>query len=126
MDNDRKKALVREWLETAQSGDADGALARMTDDPAFVIFNNALPGKEGIRGFCGMVTTLFTAPPTREFTAQYVDGDTVISQMTVRGNTKKNELYENYYVVIAHLVGDKIAKIQEYMDSAYAGAKFAP
>jgi ketosteroid isomerase-like protein len=48
----------------------------------------------------------------------------VISQITVRGTTQKGEEYQNYYLILCTFEGDKIAKMQEYMDSAYANAKF--
>lgn len=123
MDADGKKALVREFLERLHAGDADGALARMTDNPSFLVFNNEMPG--GVRGFSAMVPMLFKQGPAREYTAQYADGDTVISEITIRGTTNKDESYENYYLIICHFVGGKIAKVREYMDSGYANQKFA-
>lgn len=118
-----KKALVREFLEVLHGGDAEGALARMTPDPRFLVFNNEMPG--GIRAFAGMVPMLFKDGPRREYTAQYEDGDTVVSEITIRGTTNKNEQYENYYLIICHFVGDKISRVREYMDSGYANQKFA-
>jgi ketosteroid isomerase-like protein len=123
MDAERGKTLVREFLDVLHSGDIDGALARTTKDPVLMIFNNAVP--DGFRMLAGMVPALFNGtPPTREYTAQFVDGDTVISQITVRGTTQKGEEYQNYYLILCTFEGDKIAKMQEYMDSAYANAKF--
>ena len=124
MDTDKGKRLVREFLEVLHAGNIDGALARTTEAPRLLIFNNELP--DGFRMLSGMIPALFGVPPTREYTAQYVDGDTVISQITIRGTTKRGEQYENYYVIICKFVGDKIAKMQEYMAPAYANQKFAP
>jgi len=118
-----RKTLVREFLELLHSGNADGAIARTTGNPSFLVFNNEIPG--GLRAFSAMVPALFKDGPRREYTAQYVDGDTVVSQITIRGTTNKNEQYENYYLIICHFAGDKISKIQEYMDTAYANQKFA-
>jgi ketosteroid isomerase-like protein len=122
MDAEKGKALVREFLETLHSGDVEGALARTTPDAVVMIFNNVLP--DGFRMLGGMIPVLFDGAPTREYTAQFVDGDTVISQVTIRGVTKKGEEYQNYYLIICTFEGDKISKMQEYIDSAYANAKF--
>ena len=123
MGADDRKALVRTFLERLHAGDVDGALSRMTEHPSFLVFNGEMPG--GIRGFAAMVPLLFKDGPTREYTAQYADGDAIISEVTIRGTTNKDEQYENYYLIICHFVGDKISKVREYMDSAYAGQKFA-
>jgi ketosteroid isomerase-like protein len=122
MDAEHGKALVREFLDVLHSGDIDGALARTTAEPVLMIFNNVIP--DGFRMLAGMVPAIFDGAPTREYTAQFVDGDTVLSQITIRGTTKKGEEYQNYYLIICTFEGDKIAKMQEYIDSAYANAKF--
>jgi ketosteroid isomerase-like protein len=124
MDAEKGKRLVREFLNVLHSGDADGALALATEHPKLFIFNNEVP--DGFRMLAGIIPSMFDGLPTREFTAQYVDGDTVISQITIRGKTKGGEEYQNYYTFIVKFVGDKVASMQEYMDSAYANAKFAP
>jgi ketosteroid isomerase-like protein len=72
-----------------------------------------------------MTPSLFKDGPHREYTGQYEDGDTVVSEITITGTTVKDELYQNYYLIIAYFEGDKIAKIREYMDTAYANTKFA-
>ncbi len=114
MDAEQGKALVREFMETLHSGDIEGVMAMTTDDPVV---------PDGFALLAGMVPALFDGtPPTREYTAQYVDGDTVISQITVRGVTKTGNEYQNYYVMFCTFEGDKVAKVQEYMDSAYANA----
>jgi ketosteroid isomerase-like protein len=123
MDTD-KKTLVRDFLQILHSGDADGALARATASPKLFIFNNEVP--DGFRMLAGIIPSMFDKPPTREFTAQYVDGNTVISRITIRGTTKGGEEYQNYYIFIMEFEGDKVASMTEYMDSAYANAKFAP
>jgi ketosteroid isomerase-like protein len=124
MDAEKGKKLAREFLEILQSGDADGALALATENPRLLIFNNEVP--DGFRMLAGIIPTMFNTLPTREFTAQWVDGNTVINQVTIRGTTKRGEEYQNYYLIILTFEGDKVAVMQEYMDSAYANQKFAP
>ena len=60
----------------------------------------------------------------RTFTGEYVDGDTAIFQTTMRAVTFKGEPYENHYVMFIHFEGDKVAKVDEYMDTAYGNEKF--
>ncbi len=122
MDADAGKKTVRDFLEKLHGGETEAALAFTTGNPDFIIFNNPFPG--GARGFSGLAKGLFTDGPHRDYTAQFVDGDTVITQMTVRGTTIKGDQYENFYVVICTFAGDKIDRLQEYMDSAYANGKF--
>ena len=124
MDAEKGKRLVREFLNVLHSGDAEGALALATDNPKLFIFNNEVP--DGFRMLAGIIPSMFDGLPTREFTAQYVDGNTVISKITIRGKTKGGEEYQNYYTFFVEFAGDKVASMTEYMDSAYANQKFAP
>jgi ketosteroid isomerase-like protein len=118
------KALVRDFLQTLHSGDAAGALAYTNGAPSFLVFNDEIPG--GVTTFAQMIPGMFKDGPHREYTAQYVDGDTVISEVTITGTTAKDEFYHNFYLIIVHFADGKITKIKEYMDSAYAHKKFAP
>ncbi len=118
-----KKQLVQEFLSVLHSGNVAGALAMTTGSAKLLIFNNELP--DGFQMLGGMIPALFASGPTREYTAQWVDGDTVISAITIRGDTKGGDTYENAYLIIIKFEGDKIASMQEYMDSAYANQKFA-
>jgi ketosteroid isomerase-like protein len=122
MDAETGKKIVREFLEKLHVGETDAALAHTTGNPDFIIFNNPFPG--GARAFSGIAKSLFTDGPNREYTAQFVDGNTVISQITIRGTTVKGGAYENYYLVICSFAGDKIDRVQEYMDSGYANKMF--
>ncbi len=122
MDAEQKKSLVRDFLTAMQSGNADAALALTTGEPSFRVFNNEMPG--GLRGFCSFIPTLFKEGPHRVFTGQWVDGDTVISQLTITGTTSKDTAYENYYIIICRLDGGKVAALQEYMDTANANKAF--
>jgi ketosteroid isomerase-like protein len=122
LDAEAGKKTVRDFLEKLHAGETEAALAFTTGNPDFLIFNNPFPG--GTRAFSGIAKGLFTQGPTREYIAQFVDGDTVITQMTVRGTTIKGEEYENHYIVVCTFAGDKIDRLQEYMDSAYANTRF--
>lgn len=122
MDAEARKKLVREFLELLQTGQTDAALALTTGNPDLLVFNNPIPG--GARALSQMVKAMFTDGPYRTFDAQYVDGDTVISQLTITGTTAKGGEYKNHYLIICKLKGDKVDHMQEYMDSAYANKAF--
>ncbi len=122
MDAETSKRTVRDFLELIQTGQTEAALALTTGNPDFIIFNNPFPG--GAQAFGGLAKSLFTDGPHREFTAQFVDGGTVISQVIIRGTTTKGEQYENYYLIICTLKDGKVDRVQEYMDTAYANKKF--
>ena len=119
-----KKQLAREFLEALYSGDAEGALARAVESPKMFNFNSEVAN--GFRMLAAAMPAIYDKPPTREYAAQYVDGDTVINQVTIHGTTKHAEEYRNYYLVIIKLADDKVASMQIYTDSAYANAKLAP
>jgi hypothetical protein len=123
MMSEDKKRLVREFLDILHSGDVDGALKRTTANAKLLIFNGEIPN--GFQMLGGMIPALFANGPTREYTAQWADGDTILSAITIRGDTKGGDKYENAYLIICKFEGDKIAVMQEYMDSAYANTKFA-
>jgi len=122
MDAEAGKKTVRDFLELLHTGQTEPAMALTTGNPDFVIFNNPFPG--GARAFSGLAGSLFSDGPNREYTAQFVDGNTVISQVTIRGTTLKGGQYENYYLIICTFAGDKIDRLQEYMDSGYANKMF--
>src|ERR1700761_2037249 len=118
-----KKRLAREFLDALYSGDADAALARAVERPTMLNFNDEVA--DGFRLLARAKPMIYAQTPARDYTAQYVDGDTVITQITIEGVTRHGEDYRNYYLVILKLKGDLIASMQVYRDSAYANAKLA-
>jgi ketosteroid isomerase-like protein len=119
-----KKQLAREFLELLYSGDANGALARAVERPKLLNFNTEV--ENGFRVLASAMRAIYNGPASRDYTAQYVDGDTVINQITISGMTRQHFEYRNYYLVIIKLDGEKVASMQVYLDSAYANAKLAP
>jgi ketosteroid isomerase-like protein len=49
------------------------------------------------------------------------EGGWVTVEARGRGQLKNGNAYDNRYVFIVEVVGDKIRTIREYMDTAYAG-----
>ena len=125
MDREATKKLALEFLEILHTRDADKVLAAMTPQPRWKFFQQEFPGPDGVRTILKAASELYrdgSAEWTR--TGEYVDGDTVILQLTLRATTFKDEPYENHYVLFIHFEGDKVARVEEYMDTAYGNAKF--
>jgi ketosteroid isomerase-like protein len=123
---ERKKQLVREFFDLFATRDGDAILARMTDDPTWEYWGQPRRGHEGVLSILKASCELYREGSTRrEYQAQYVDGNTVISQSTMSAVTFKGEDYENRYITFVHLEGDKVARVEEYLDSAYANEKFS-
>ncbi len=118
-----KKQLAREFLECLYSGDADSALARAVETPTMLNFNDEVPN--GFSMLAGAIRSIYEKPPTRDYIAQYLDGDTVISQVTVAGTLVNGDDYRNHYVVIIKLSNDQVTSMQVYTDSAYSNSKLA-
>ena len=101
MSAEDKKRLVREFLEVLHSGDVDGALKRTTANPKLLIFNGEMPN--GFQMLGGMIPALFASGPTREFTAQWVDGDTGVVGDHHPRRHQGGDTYENAYLIICSL-----------------------
>ena len=126
MNAEERKALAREFLEVFATRDADAILARMTPNPTWVFWGRPRHGRKGVLSILAAATELYQPDSTkRSYQGEYVDGNVVIFQTTLVATTFKGEPYENRYVMFIHLEGDKIAKVEEYLDTAYANEKFA-
>lgn len=64
-----------------------------------------------------------TRPMQIERTACLAGDERVYVEMTIRATTKRGEPYENHYVMVFELRGDRIAEVREYVDSLYAQRK---
>lgn len=126
MTPEEKKQLVRDFSDALILGDADVTLGLMSDDPVWVFWGEARPGVAGVRSILEAFSQLYRRGTIScRFDRQYVDGDVVISQMQPTATTFEGEPYENRYVSFTHLEGRKIAKVEEYLDTAYAAQKFS-
>ena len=117
---------AKAFLETFASRDADAILAEMTDEPSWWFFGNPRYGKEGVLSILAASVSLYRAGSTRRtYQGAYEDGDVAILQSTLEAITFKGEPYENRYVLFVHFEGDKVSRVEEYLDTAYANEKFA-
>ncbi len=124
MDHDSKKRLVRDFLEGFATAEPEALLARMTATPSWSVFAHAYSGRDGLLTLRGLAAQLYPNGTAREYHRQYVDGDTVISQLTVRATLADGQPYENRYAIFVHFEGDKVARVEEYLDTAYANKRF--
>ena len=126
MDSEALEQLAREFLDVFATRDADAILARMTPEPCWVFWGRPRHGVEGVLSILEAATQLYLPDSTsRTYQGVYVAGNVVILQTTLSATTFKNEPYENRYVMFVHFEGDKISKVEEYLDTAYADEAFA-
>ena len=84
------------------------------------------PASDGVRAIHRASKELYReGSHDRRIDGLWVDGDTVLVKTTLRARTFKDEDYENLYMMILHFEGDRIALVEEMMDTAYANEKFA-
>lgn len=125
-DAEDRKRLTREFFETVASRDLDAIFARMTPEPAWAFFAQRRNGVEGVQSILRAASELYLpGSMERDWTAMYADGEVVIAQTTLRAKTFKGEDYENHYVLFVHFEGDRVALVEEYMDTAYGNEKFS-
>lgn len=124
-DPERLETLAREFLDVFATRDPDAILARMTPDPCWVFWGQPRPGREGVLAILDAATQLYLPDSTtRSYQGVYVSGNVVILQSTLTATTFKHEPYENRYVIFVHFAGDKVSKVEEYLDTAYANRAF--
>ncbi len=116
---------AKQFFEVFAERDPDAILSRMTDDPTWVFWGRPRQGTEGVLSILRASTQLYQPGSTsRTYQGAYAAGEVVILQSTLRATTFKEEPYENRYVMFVHFEGDKVAKVEEYLDTAYANEKF--
>lgn len=125
----RNLALVDRYFELL--GQGDPAIAELFAPDACWLAPQAGPlGRrhEGLdavmklmAGGLGLYDT--SRPLDVERTACLAGDELVYVEMTIRATTRKGEPYENHYVMVFQLRGDRIAEVREYVDSLYAQHK---
>jgi ketosteroid isomerase-like protein len=121
-----RTALAKKFMEVFASRDADAILARMTDDPTWVFWGRPRQGRDGVLSILKAASQLYRPDSmSRSYQGAYEDGDVAILQSTLCATTFKGEDYENRYVMFVHFEGDRVSKVEEYLDTAYANEKFS-
>jgi ketosteroid isomerase-like protein len=123
MSVEQNKDIARKTWEAAVRGDIDTATAHVSDEvswllPASVNPGGPLKGKQAVAGFFKSLGTAFPGGMKTEIRRVYGDGDTVLMELTNRGQTAKGKQYENEYCFVLEFEGGKIRRVREYTDTA--------
>lgn len=125
----RNLDLVDRYFELLQKGDP-GIGGLFTPDARWLAPQSAPVGRvhAGLDAVLALMASglgLYdtTRPMQIERTACLAGDERVYVEMTIRATTKRGEPYENHYVMVFELRGDRIAEVREYVDSLYAQRK---
>ena len=122
------KDVVRRFFETLGSGNFAAIGEFFTDDTTWMVNDVArgFPAKHGRKGiiddFLQPVREGLFEPgdPKVEIRRVIGEGDWVAVETTARGVLLNGNNYENEYVFVIQVDGDKVRFLREYMDSDYA------
>jgi ketosteroid isomerase-like protein len=122
MSVEQNKEVARKTWEAAVRGDVDAAAANLSDEvswllPASVSPGGPLKGKQAVAGFFKSLSTAFPGGLKTEIRRVYGEGDTVVMELTNRGQTAKGKQYENEYCFVVEFENGKIRRAREYTDT---------
>ena len=113
--------ITRTW-QLIVKGDADAALANMSDEISWVIpghlanVSGLKRGKDDVRKFIAGIKTAFPEGLKPEIRKVHAAGETIIVELTNRGKAFNGKDYENEYCFIFEIENNKIRRIREYVD----------
>jgi len=113
--------VTKTWTALVK-GDADSALANMSDEISWVIPGH-LPGvsglkrgKDEVKKFISGIGQAFPSGLKSEIRKVHAMGDTVVVELTNRGTAHNGKPYENEYCFVYEIENGKIRRIREYVD----------
>jgi len=122
------KDVVRRFFATLATGDF-AAIGEFFDDDSVWQVNDVARGLPAQRGRTAIIVD-FLQPireglfepgdPKVEIRSMISEGPRVAVETTARGTLRNGNHYENEYVFIIEVDGDKVRFLREYMDSDYA------
>ena len=122
------KDVVRRFFATLGTGDF-AAIGEFFDDDSVWQVNDVARGLPAQRGRTAIIDD-FLQPireglfepgdPKVEVRSMISEGSRVAVETTARGTLRNGNHYENEYVFIIEVAGDKVRFLREYMDSDYA------
>jgi len=123
MSVEQNKDIARKTWEAAVKGDVDTATANISDEvswllPSSVNPSGPLKGKQAVTGFIKSLATAFPGGLKTEISRVYGEGNTVVMELTNRGQTAKGRQYENEYCFVLEFEGGKVRRVREYTDTA--------
>jgi ketosteroid isomerase-like protein len=119
--SEKVKFVQATWLSFMKL-DLDTALPHMTEDVVWEVpggvpgVSGRNVGKQRMREIGQHAKTIYPNGTSHEYRAAYGDGDHVVLEWTVRAKVPKGD-YENQYIGVFTLKGDKIAHIKLYYDT---------
>ena len=119
--SEKVKFVQEKWLSYMRL-DLDAALPHMTEDVVWEVpggvpgVSGRNVGKQRMREIGQHAKEIYPNGTSHEYRAAYGDGDHVILEWTVRAKVPKGD-YENEYIGVFTLRGDKIAHIKLYYDT---------
>jgi ketosteroid isomerase-like protein len=130
MSVEQNKEIARKTWEAAVKGDVDTATANISDQiswllPSSVNPGGPLKGKEAVTGFIKSLAVAFPGGLKTEISRVYGEGETVVMELTNRGQTAKGRQYKNEYCFVLEFEGGKIRRVREYTDTAKVKEVFA-
>ena len=130
MSVEHNKEIARKTWEAAVKGDVDTATANISDEVSWLLPSSVNPGgplkgKQAVTGFMKSLAVAFPGGLKTEISRVYGEGETVIMELTNRGQTAKGRQYENEYCFVLEFEGGKIRRVREYTDTAKVKEVFA-
>lgn len=131
MDTEATRSLVQAFLAARSAGDLAGITAALADDATWILPQSStfgpFVGRDAVAAALGggVSGTLFE-PGTirRDVHKMVVEGDTAVVQQRLSATTRQGEPYVNEYCWVYTCRDGKIAKLEEYADTLYAGRAF--
>jgi uncharacterized protein len=122
------KDVLRRFFATLSTGDFDAIGEFFDDDSVWQVSNVARghPAQRGrqaiIEDFLRPVRESLFEPgdPKVEVVRVIAEGDWVVAETVGRGTLRNGKKYQNAYVFVARVSGDRVKYLREYMDTAYA------
>lgn len=127
METEATRVLITTFLAARAAGDMAGITAALAEDATWILPQSSsfgpFVGRDAVAAALGggVSGTLFE-PGTirREVHKVIVDGDTAAVQQRLSATTRQGEQYVNEYCWVYTCRDGKIAKLEEYADTAYA------
>jgi uncharacterized protein len=121
MSEQNVELVTKTWKDVV-AGNADGALANMSDEISWMIPGNLQGvsglkrGKAAVKEFIGGIRKAFPAGLNSQISKVHTAGDTVIVELTNTGKAFNGKDYRNEYCFVFEVEGGKIRRIREYVD----------
>jgi uncharacterized protein len=122
MSSEKNAELVTTTWKAIVGGQADAALANMSDEVSWLIPGNLAGisglkrGKAAVKEFIGGIGKAFPAGLNSSISKVHTAGDTVIVELTNTGKAFTGKDYRNEYCFVFEVEGGKVRRIREYVD----------